>query len=448
MLKRGQVTIFVIVGILILAAVSTAIYFSEFKTTEIQREEKSEIGFIKSFVDNCLEQSAQTGMAEVLAKGGYYEFPLDLNVFEFAIEDENLQIPVYFQNEKTAYPSLNFIETEVAKATETALLDCVGDFKSFQEQGYAIDAYAPTIKVQFSDKTLVTSEFPLTIKKDGKETKLTSFSATLSFNFKEKYKIMEEYLAEQKQNPAAFQIGKLSSAVYEQEDAFGFKQLGETGSEVLVDLIYDTKYTDEPIVYSFALNFDWADLSQEQEGLGLAGLKTEEPTFQLKPLSEWNINAPGIHALQVEAIGESLLFETDSASLPIDPRTGIITVNTADFPNDEYIYFIKVSDGYGRETTSSLIINVNVNNGLLPVIEPIEKQTIKVGEEFQYKVNVLNTGNLLHFTSQTYLFSIDEKTGEIKFKPTQDDLGVHTIRIDVENEFGRTWQRWELEVVK
>lgn len=444
MLKRGQVTIFVIVGILILAAVSTAVYFSQFKTTEIQEEEKSEIGFIKSFVDNCLEKSAQKGMAEVLAKGGYYEFPLDLNLFEFTIEDENLQIPIYFQNEKTEYPSLNFIEQEIAKATEKALLDCVGDFKSFQEQGYAIDAYTPTINVQFSDKILVTSDFPLTIKKDGKETKLNYFSATLPFNFKEKYKTMENYLTEQEQNPTAFQLGKLSSAVYEKDDDFDFKQLGESGSEVLVDLIYDTKYEEEPIVYSFALNFDWADLSQEQEEIKIA-----EPAFQLKPLPQWNITSPGAHTLQIDAIGESLLFgEGDSNDLSVDPRTGLITLNAADFPNDEYLYYIKVSDGYGQETTESLVINVNVNDGLLPIIEPIQKQTLTAGEEFQYQVKVLNAGGLLRFTGETYLFNINEKTGEIKFTPTAEDLGIHTVRIDAENEYGKTWQRWEAEVIK
>ncbi len=444
MLKRGQVTVFVIVGILILAAVSAAVYFSQFKTAEIQGEEKPEVGFIKSFVDNCLEKSAQKGLTEVLAQGGYYEFPLDLNVFEFAVEDENLQVPVYFQNEKTAYPPLNFIEKEAAKATEKALLDCVGNFESFQAQGYAIDAYAPTIKVQFLDKTLVTSEFPLTIKKNGKETKLNSFSAALPFNFKEKYETMAKYLAEQEQTPDAFQLGKLSSTVYEKNDDFEFKQLGESGSEVLIDLIYDTEYKEEPIVYSFALYFDWADLSKEPEEI-----KTIEPTFQLKPLPEWNISTAGVHTLQAEARGESLLFEeSDSNDLLVNPRTGLITLNTADFPNDEYLYYLKVSDGYGHETTGSLVINVNINDGTLPVMEPIKKQTLKVGDEFQYKVKVLNTGNLLQFTSQTYLFNIDEKTGEIKFKPAAEDIGVHTVRVDVENEYGKTWQRWELEVVK
>ena len=37
------------------------------------------------------------------------------------------------------------------------------------------------------------------------------------------------------------------------------------------------------------------------------------------------------------------------------------------------------------------------------------------------------------------------KTGEINFIPQPEDKGL-ILSVDVENEFGKTWQRWELEI--
>ena len=71
-----------------------------------------------------------------------------------------------------------------------------------------------------------------------------------------------------------------------------------------------------------------------------------------------------------------------------------------------------------------------------------------IAEEFYYKVKATNpSGGPLLFVSYSYLFDIDKKTGEINFTPTEDDIGVHSVRVDVENEDGRTWERFDLEVL-
>ncbi|MEK6969813.1 MAG: hypothetical protein AABW48_05285 [Nanoarchaeota archaeon] len=439
--KRGQITVFVIVGILILATIFVAVYYSQLNTIKPQKQ--PEISYLKSYVENCLERSTVEGMYQVFAQGGYYEFPVDVQIFEFTEEDEKLQVPVYFQNEKAYLPALEIIEKEVAKATEQELLNCTGQFKSFEKQGYIISVkQQPTIEVRFTDRTTINLIYPLAIVKGEEKSEIKQFSVVIPFNFKEKYEMVNNYLREQEKDPKSFLMGELSFLAYEKDFNFGFKQSGDAGSEILVELSYDEKLKEEPLLYNFALFYGWIPRTEESPEIS-------EPSFQLMEMPDWNIAEPGIYTYQVNAAGEGLIFETDSASLPIDPRTGMITLNTADFLNDEYIYYVKVSDKFNQSVMRPLFINLNANDGRLPVIEPIEKQTVKVGQDFYYKVNLLNNKHeLFLFASETYLFQIDKKTGEIKFMPIATDLGVHTVRVDVENEYGRTWQRWELEVVK
>ena len=473
MSKRGQVTIFIIIGLLILIITAGIIYVSNTTVTEeLKIEETSpfKADFFVSFVDNCLEKSVIDGMYLVFSQGGYYEFtpepelfdqvdeqiisfPPSLGINVFAVEGEKevesekeaLQVPVYFQNTKANLPAITSIEREVGKASRSFFLSCINGFESFKKENYNIDAGSPEIKVAFAEKMLVELNYPLKITGGSKIAELETFSTAINFNFKDKYEVIKEYLKKQEEEPNYFLMGELSSYAYEKDFGFGFKQFGDSGAEVLVDFSYDEELNPEPLIYSFILYFNWTEPVEEAE---LSG--EEDAIINLESIPAWNIDQPGIHTYQVKALGEGLTFHTDPRSLSIDPKTGQVTIDKNEFPNDEYLYYVLVSDQYGHETVGPMFVNVNVNGGTLPIIKKIAKQTAKIGEEFNYKIEVLNAGknveNILSFTTDSYLFDLDKKTGEIKFIPQPEDKGLHSVRVDVENEFGKTWQRWELEI--
>ncbi len=472
MSKRGQVTIFIIIGLLILIITAGIIYFSNIAVTEeLKIEEASpfKADFFVSFVDNCLEKSVIDGIYLVFSQGGYYEFtsepelldqvdeqiisfPPSLGINVFAVEGEKeveseteaLQVPVYFQNKKANLPAISSIEREVGKASKSFFLSCINDFESFKKENYGIETGSPEIKVMFTEKTAAELNYPLKITSGGKIAELENFYTAVNFNFKDKYEVIKEYLKQQEEEPNYFLMGELSSYAYENEFGFGFKQFGDSGAEILVDFSYDEKLKPEPLIYSFILYFNWTEPVEEAE------LSKDDAILDLESIPAWNIDQPGTHTYQVKVLGEGLTFRTDPRSLSIDPKTGLVTIDASEFPNDEYLYYVLVHDQYGHEAISPMFINVNVNDGTLPVIKPIARQAAKIGKEFNYKIEVLNAGkngeNSLSFTTDSYLFDLDKKTGEIKFIPQPEDEGLHSVRVDVENEFGKTWQRWELEI--
>ncbi|MFH1683199.1 MAG: hypothetical protein ABIA37_05385, partial [Candidatus Woesearchaeota archaeon] len=115
MQKRGQLTIFIIIGILLLV-VTAGIYFASSVMLKEQISAEAEqvdvdTAPIKMFVEQCLNEAIDQGIYLVLSQGGYYTF-VDADSFQFTTEEEVLQLPYYFYEQKKNLPELKIIELE------------------------------------------------------------------------------------------------------------------------------------------------------------------------------------------------------------------------------------------------------------------------------------------------------------------------------------------------
>ena len=91
---------------------------------------------------------------------------------------------------------------------------------------------------------------------------------------------------------------------------------------------------------------------------------------------------------------------------------------------------ISVSDGLMHVEGNFTVTVLPVNDP--PRINQISKQIIEVGETFTYKVIVFDIDNdELEYFDNSDLFDIDPDTGEINYKPKDDDVGEHEIFIIV-----------------
>ncbi|MBI2145889.1 hypothetical protein HYU22_00940 [Candidatus Woesearchaeota archaeon] len=438
--KKGQITIFIIVGILIVATIGiTLVLKNTALTTQLTAQQKTSAeNPLQNFVEGCLRKSTIDGLYETLGKGGYHSFPITTKVFDFTIDQQEFQLPYYFQEGTSTLPPIEEVATAVGEAATPFFVECIDHFSQFPQTITIKDT--PRIQVQFTERaTKVFADYPLEIMTDAKRTSMDTFAATIPFDFRKKHAAVSDFLAQQEQAPDYFAMGKLSSVAAENNfDAF-FNTFNE--SKVVVDLVFREPLKSDPLIYSFTLGYDWGNLRSEEE------LQIAAAPLQLIFPPAWNIAQPGIHTFKIEAVGAGVTFETEPNDLPINPATGVITVNTRDFPNDEYLYYVQVRDNENRTVKAPIIINVNANPGNYPVLNQITVGNVSAGKELVYKVQPRNkeTGPFL-FTTDSTRFTINKATGEIKFTPTRNDIGPQTMRIDVENKFGRTWVRWEFEV--
>ena len=117
--KRGQVTIFIIIAILIIASV---LIFFMFKGQIKQSLYSPEVESVYLFVDNCIEKVGSEVIYEIGENGGYF-FPPN-----FSTESG---IPYYYSNGKSYMPLKEEIEKEISFFVSEKLFFCTKNFIDF-----------------------------------------------------------------------------------------------------------------------------------------------------------------------------------------------------------------------------------------------------------------------------------------------------------------------------
>lgn len=202
--KRGQVTLFIILGILLLIALALVIIFRrEITVFNPERVIPPEVASLVTFGDNCLQQISQDGLNLLAAQGGYIYLPDEIANNPLSHVDAGLKIPYWQYLTQNRIPSLPLMQAQLSRYIEEHFNDCLDNFAPFQQEYDIIVLGQPSVTVTFNDKnTLFKAIYPLEIRsKDGtKITDVNEFLATSPIKLKRVYdvarKIMETEAAE------------------------------------------------------------------------------------------------------------------------------------------------------------------------------------------------------------------------------------------------------------
>lgn len=134
--KRGQVTVFIILGIILLLALVLIIALKKevviFKPEELIPAEKSQI---ENYITSCIGRLGQEALEQVGLQGGYVEVPARI------VNDPNLHlkvspmhsVPYWAYGQNQAIPSLEQIKQEIDNHVEKNLRSCLFNLEAFQK---------------------------------------------------------------------------------------------------------------------------------------------------------------------------------------------------------------------------------------------------------------------------------------------------------------------------
>jgi len=121
----AQVSIFIIVGLVIIAIVIGIIFFNkQEKGTNISEEffssleTKSEFSSLSNSILNCMEEVTRESLFYIGLRGGYYDRPENYYDLDFVF------IPYYYYNGILNIPSKEIIQEEIGKYVDDNLEDC------------------------------------------------------------------------------------------------------------------------------------------------------------------------------------------------------------------------------------------------------------------------------------------------------------------------------------
>jgi len=165
-MKKGQTTLFIILGIIILFAALLTFYLTR-PQIDIQEvlEYKGPEG-VRNYVEACLKSSAEIGVQLLGVQGGHIYLPESYLTTDYAEVSYN-----YFERTNLV-PSIENMQEELNQFIADATLDCVGDFSAVQ--GALVKKENITIITLINeDNMVVDANFKLTIDDNTQTNKFT-----------------------------------------------------------------------------------------------------------------------------------------------------------------------------------------------------------------------------------------------------------------------------------
>lgn len=185
--KRGQITVFIILGLIIVIVISIGIYLKGQQVTakfdpEIKRKLliDKDITPLQEYIESCLNQVTEPLAKELAKSGGIFE-PTFYRFYQ------QQKIP-YLCSDKKNHCENTFlrkqeIEQELAQKVNEQLEKCI-DLALFRNQGFYIETEQRTTNINIKDhKILVQLTYPIMLKKNNLELYAETFTKEISSSF-------------------------------------------------------------------------------------------------------------------------------------------------------------------------------------------------------------------------------------------------------------------------
>ncbi len=177
MSKRGQIVIFLIMGVIIVGAAGLTFYLvkdSTDKSTKDQIEQTQDIsllgGSVVEYVNSCLKQVGIEGGVFISEHGGYYELPLN--------RDQDIAAPYYMNQSVKSIITKDELERQLALYVEDQLFFCLKNFASFPALNIQQENTQAMVHVS-SDTINIEVTLPLTIEQDVFVKSYSSFATKI-----------------------------------------------------------------------------------------------------------------------------------------------------------------------------------------------------------------------------------------------------------------------------
>jgi len=195
MKKRGQVTIFIIIGIIILLL--TTIFILYRNQVTIFKPEiiiPTEVEPVKNYIEDCIYVTAEEGIRLLGANGGFIRFPDSIDNDPSASITTNpffkdIKTPLWRYRGQTRIPSEAQMIADLEYYIEENLNTCMLDLEPFQAL-FSIEKGNTSVKVELiDDGVLVELNYPLklVLGQKNQTTTINQFTSLVPLRLKHIY---------------------------------------------------------------------------------------------------------------------------------------------------------------------------------------------------------------------------------------------------------------------
>ena len=243
MLKRGQATLFIILGIVLVILVALVFVYQDslFSLVGISQDVSypAEVEELRDDLLDCFLDTAETSAFELGYQGGYFDLPRD------SYETGFLNVPYFYSYGEVLLVENGVFEEEYGKAF-VAGLDCV-DFS-----GYNVTEGEISVSVEISDEVLgYLVDYPLEVTSSGTVYDVAEgYEFELSLPFGYVYSVVSEFV--ELSQGDYLDVTYLLDKDFESVDYFSPEE--ET---YVFFILKDTEYGN--YTYAFGMNYNFSE---------------------------------------------------------------------------------------------------------------------------------------------------------------------------------------------
>ncbi len=194
--KRGQVTLFIIIAIVIIAAIAFIIFLQ--KNIIGRGIPSSDVAEIKQYFSDCFETKTKEGIIFLGKQGGYYSLD-GIESINF-LDEETVY---YWKADQNLVPSYETTQNELNNYLNNNVIDC---FSSTSFSEYEIIREECAIDSIVSEMVSVEFNCPITIKKDESSSTIESFSINFEAPVKKLLDVSNQIIDEYREESEYFCI--------------------------------------------------------------------------------------------------------------------------------------------------------------------------------------------------------------------------------------------------
>lgn len=212
---RAQVTVFIIIGLILLVSASIVIYVTTVRKVEVIEEVvvPPEVQPIYDYVTNCLYESGSDALVLIGMQGGFVDLsPERIETRDITMTPSSyikidptntFKLPLWFYEGEDRTPPLEFIQGEIARHVQEHFEECIANFTAFEPQ-YQITALdKPRISSILTDQDVVIRlDYPIEIKEGEKTTTHEKYISHIPVRLKKMWELASAIL--KKENEVNF----------------------------------------------------------------------------------------------------------------------------------------------------------------------------------------------------------------------------------------------------
>jgi len=221
---KGQITVFIIIGIVIVAAVSIFLVVRSQQAglpeeTIVSERTPDEFKPVKDFVESCLNQKLKEAFIKIGQHGGYVDMEdRDMSGSQFVLKPDdptssdaafldslpssNVAYWWYMKTPNTCNnclltdenkPSFEYIQEQSNKYIEENLDECIDGFRNFEQQGFDINELArPSVNTTITEEDVaVMLDYPINASLDDKNTLISQYYTSIPLGFRDFYELAD-----------------------------------------------------------------------------------------------------------------------------------------------------------------------------------------------------------------------------------------------------------------